>query len=150
MIYHLIHSLNIYKNEDEFYQTALIALWEAKQRFDPEKGAFRSYAYAYMKGRMMTTLTKANKEEERNVYPNEEFWEMRVDEYRKQPLEQSILMAYCSHLTKRQKQWVLYTFYEGMTIKEIAKREQVSLSAVKKWRAGAKAKIRENIEAGLC
>ncbi|MFK4998640.1 sigma factor [Bacillus sp. N9] len=28
----------------------MIALWEAKQRFDPDKGRFSTYAYSYIKG----------------------------------------------------------------------------------------------------
>ena len=80
MIYHVIRSLNIYKNEDEFYQTGVIALWEAHQRFDPDKGKFSTYAYSYMKGKMMTELTKHTRVEERNVYPEETFWDATVDD----------------------------------------------------------------------
>ena len=40
MIYSIIHSLGIYKNQDEFYQIGLISLWEASQQFDEQKGLF--------------------------------------------------------------------------------------------------------------
>lgn len=150
MIFHVLQSLNIYKNEDEFFQVALIALWEAQARFDPEKGKFSTYAYSFMKGRIMTELTKQSKMEEGNSYPDEAFWETKQDEKEQPPLQLATLLSYCDRLTKKQKQWVIYTFYFGMSIREIAEEEKVSLSAVKKWRAGALAKIRKNIEAGIC
>ncbi|WP_144461203.1 sigma-70 family RNA polymerase sigma factor [Siminovitchia fortis] len=150
MIYHIMHSLNIYKNEDEFYQIALIALWEAHARFDPEKGKFSTFAYSYMKGRMMTELTRQSKAEEGNAYPDDAFWETKKDEREQPPLQLATLLSYCDGLTKKQKQWVVYTFYFGMSVKEIAEEEKVSLSAVKKWRAGAMEKIKVNIEAGVC
>ncbi|GIN22213.1 MAG TPA: RNA polymerase subunit sigma-24 [Bacillus bacterium] len=150
MIYHIIYSLNIYKNEDEFFQIALIALWEAKERFDPEKGKFSTFAYSYIKGRMMTELTRQSKVEEGTVYPDEAFWEMRKDEREQPPLQLTTLLSYCVGLTKKQENWVVYTFYLGMSMREIADEEKVSLSAVKKWRAGAIKKIRLNLEAGIC
>ncbi|WP_396426787.1 sigma factor [Lederbergia sp. NSJ-179] len=55
-------------------------MWDAYQRFDHEKGEFSSYAYSYIKGRMMTKLTKHKQIEERNVYPDDVFWENTVEE----------------------------------------------------------------------
>ncbi|MBS4219040.1 sigma-70 family RNA polymerase sigma factor [Bacillus sp. FJAT-49711] len=148
MIYHVMKSLGIFKNKDEFYQTGLIALWEAYQRFDVEKGKFSTYAYSYIKGRMQTKMTKANKDEDRYVYPDESFWEMSIDENGKPALELEQLYSYCKGLTARQEKWVIDTFYLGLSVQEIAKKEGVSLSAVKKWRAGAIQKIRINIDQG--
>lgn len=47
MIYQIIRSLHIYKNEEEFYQIGLIGLWEAQQRFDEQKGRFFNFAYSF-------------------------------------------------------------------------------------------------------
>ncbi|MCR2823802.1 sigma-70 family RNA polymerase sigma factor [Lederbergia panacisoli] len=149
MIFHVIKSLGIYKNQNEYYQTGLIALWEAYQRFDGEKGKFSTYAYSYIKGRILTDMTKINRAEEKNVYPDEAFWEMAVDENGGEPMELEQLHSYCEGLTERQKMWVIDTFYYGLSVQEIADKEGVSLSAVKKWRAGAIQKIRGNIEEGV-
>ncbi|MBD8005346.1 sigma-70 family RNA polymerase sigma factor [Bacillus norwichensis] len=149
MIYHIIHSLNIYKNEDEFFQIALIALWEAQQRFNPEKGKFSTFAYSYMKGRMMTEMTRQSKAEEVNVYPDEVFWEMKKDDHEEKPLELDALLSYCDGLTDKQKQWVIYTFYFGLSVREIAEKEKVSQSAIKKWRTGAIEKMRGNIHTDM-
>lgn len=148
MIYHVMNTLSIYKNQDEFFQTGLIALWDAHRRFDHEKGEFSAYAYAYIKGRMMTNLTKHRKNEERNVYPDDAFWENTIEE-EKQWLELEQLQNYCIGLTDKQKQWVIDTFYKGMTTRDIAEKEKLSLSAIKKRKAVTLAKIRENIERGV-
>lgn len=145
MIYHVMHSLGIYKNQEEFYQTGLIALWDADQRFEGEKGKFSSYAYSYIKGRMMTELTRNNRIDERNVYPDDDFWEVAVDEHDVALLEMEQLESYCKELNERQKTWVIDTFYYGLSVREIAAKEGVSESAVKKWRTAAMKKIREQL-----
>jgi len=141
MIHHILHSLRIYKNYDEFFQIGLIALWEAKGKFDPSKGSFTSYAYMTMKGRVLSELKKCSKIEERQFYPKEEFWDNQLDESAAEPLEMDTLLEYCKGLTKNQKKWVIATFYLGMNSAEIAAYEKVSPSAVKKWKKGAMEKI---------
>lgn len=143
MIYQIMHSLHIYKNHDEFYQIGLIALWEASERFVEGKGAFSSFAYATIKGRLLTELSRAKKQEERNTYPDEQFWEYRIDPA-KEPMELATLLSYCDRLTVKQKKWVIMTFYFGMGTSEIAAIEKVSPSAVKKWRKNAMERLRTN------
>ncbi|KAB2336573.1 sigma-70 family RNA polymerase sigma factor [Cytobacillus depressus] len=145
MIHKIISSLNIYTNKDEFFQIGLIGLWEAHQRFDPEKGNFMNYAYTFIKGRLLTEMNQSNRHTDRAVIVKEEFWEYIEDELSFCPLEEDILLAYCQAggLTEQQTKWVLYTFLKSFTVKEIAAMEQVSLSAVKNWRAAAKKKFKK-------
>lgn len=145
MIHKIMHSLHIYKNQEEFFQIGLIALWEANKRFNPEKGAFSSFAYAYIKGRLLTELTKNSKNDERNVYPKEEFWDVIEDPFIEQPFEKKFLLTYCEALTENQTKWVLYTCIDGLTVAEIAEKEGVSVSAVKAWRKGAKSKLKGHL-----
>nr|WP_310795881.1 sigma-70 family RNA polymerase sigma factor [Heyndrickxia oleronia] len=145
MIYQIIHSLHIYKNHDEFYQIGQIALWEASKQFDETKGAFLSYAYATIKGRILTEITKQKRQEERNIYPKEEFWEIQASPLSRKPLELADLLFYCKGLSPKQQKWVIGTFYYGKSLSEIAKEEKVSESAVKKWKKGAMDKIKINI-----
>ncbi|WP_313957685.1 sigma factor, partial [Staphylococcus epidermidis] len=79
-----------------------IALWEAHARFDPEKGKFSTFAYSYMKGRMMTELTRQSKAEEGNAYPDDAFWETKKDVREQPPLELATLLSDCDALTKKQ------------------------------------------------
>jgi RNA polymerase sigma factor (sigma-70 family) len=145
MIHHIIRSLKIYKNYDEFYQIGLIALWEAKEKFDPKKGSLTSYAYMTIKGRLLSELKRAARVDEQQLYPKEEFWEYRMDEQSAEPLEIEILLSYCEGLTNKQKKWVVATFYLGMSSNEIAAYENVSLSAVKKWKRGAMERMKEKV-----
>ncbi|MCM2535923.1 sigma-70 family RNA polymerase sigma factor [Neobacillus pocheonensis] len=142
MIHKIINSLHIYKNIEEFYQHGLIALWESSRGFDPAKGNFTNYAYTYIKGFLQQELSKANKDEERSIYPQEEFWETVEDLFSEIPLEEEILLSYCPTLTENQRKWVMYTALRDFSIKEIAGIEKVSLSAVKNWRAGAREKMK--------
>jgi len=146
MIWKIIHSLNIYKYQDEFYQTGLIALWQASERFNCEKGSFTSYAYAYIRGRILTELTKRNHHEENCVIPDEEYWNLLQDNSSQIPLEKENLLTYCTDLTDHQKKWVLYTALADLSIREIAEVENVSVSAVKAWRKGARAKLIEKLK----
>ncbi|WP_053368334.1 sigma-70 family RNA polymerase sigma factor [Bacillus sp. FJAT-27245] len=145
MINSIIRSLQIYKNKDEFYQVGLIALWEATRGFNPEKGNFEGYAYSFIRGRMLTELTKSATFAERNVYQSEEFWELTGEAVEDETLPELLLLSYCKGLTENQKKWVLYTCLDALSIKEIADKENVSVSAVKSWRKGAKEKLKAEI-----
>ncbi|MEI5909144.1 sigma-70 family RNA polymerase sigma factor [Bacillus spongiae] len=142
MIHKIIQTLFIYKNKEEFYQTGLIALWEANERFDHHKGSFSTFAYSYIRGRLLTELANIRKNEERMVYPREEFWCSIKDEASPPFIQRELLLSYCFQLTENQTKWVLYTCVYMLSIQEIAKIENVSTSAVKKWRKGATDKIR--------
>jgi RNA polymerase sigma factor (sigma-70 family) len=142
MIHQIINTLHIYKNKDEFYQHGLIALWEASTRFNPAKGHFAAYAYKYIKGTLLRELSKSAKELEQLIFPKEEFLENAVDPITEYLFEDHTLLAYCHPLTPNQRKWFLLTLQEDLSIKEIAEVEQVSLSAVKAWRKGAREKLR--------
>ncbi|WML43896.1 sigma-70 family RNA polymerase sigma factor [Neobacillus sp. PS3-40] len=145
MIHKIIHSLGIYKNFEEFYQIGLIGLWDAKECFEAEKGGFTNYAYSYIKGRILSELTKSSKLEERNVYPKEEYWETVEDTNFARPFEKEILLTFCDHLTQKETTWVIDSFHHCLSVKEIAKKEGVSISAIKQWRKGAVQKLRESL-----
>lgn len=145
MIHKIIRSLNIYKNKDEFYQLSLIGLWEASKRFDSGKGDFTTYAYSIIKGKIQNEMTKANKVAESTTTAKEEYWVNIEEKFPIIPFEEDSLLFYCKNslLTENQIKWVLYHFLKGLNIREIADIEQVSLSSVKAWRAGAKEKLRK-------
>ncbi|WP_226673729.1 sigma-70 family RNA polymerase sigma factor [Rossellomorea aquimaris] len=146
MIHKIIHSLHIYKNKSEYYQTGLIALWEAYQNFDPEKGAFPAYAYSFVRGRILSQLTSDNLNEEKNIFKETEFFNMIEDDHINGGLAEELLFSYCEGLTVNQRKWVRYTCMHMLTISEIAEVENVSISAVKKWRKGAKDKLKGMLE----
>lgn len=140
MIHKIINSLHIFRNQDEFYQNGLIALWEASNRFDPSKGSFTNYAYTYIKGSLLKQLNKEVKDQQRSIFPSEEFWENTGEYHLDNLLEAEILQSYCETMTPNQRKWVVYAFVQDLSVKEIAERENVSVSAVKLWRKGAREK----------
>lgn len=145
MMHKIINTLHIYKNKEEFFQHALIALWDASRRFDPEKGNFTSYAYSYIKGRLLTELKRSIHEEETTVCPTEEFWEL-IEEPPKSELDWDLL-EHMQSLTANQRKWLNYTVHFDLSIREIAAQENVSVSAVKNWRAGAREKLKGEMSA---
>ena len=146
MIHRILQSLSIYRNREEFYQTALIGLWEAQRGFNPEKGNFTNYAYSYIKGRLLLELTKHSRYEAENVYPKEEYWEMVEGGCSEIPLEEEQLLSYCDSLSEKETKWVVATFVEDLSVREIAAREKVSVSAVKQWKMSALRKLRAELD----
>lgn len=148
MISHLIRKLGIYKNCEEFEQIGLIALWEAYEHYQPQKGSFTSYAYVTIKGNLLKALAKDKRVEETMVYPKEEFWLNENDPSLKTPLELETLLTYCEMLTENEKKWVIATFYHQLKLGEIASREHKSVNAVKGWRSRALQKLKQQLKKG--
>jgi len=140
MIHKIILTLGIYKNREEFYQTGLIALWQAAERYDQERGPFSSFAYSYIKGHLQTEMTKTNKYDEHYVAVDDESWDIIPDSACRLPFEWADLD--CEGLTEKEKKWLVYTVIHGLSVKEIATLEKVSQSAVKLWRSGARNKLK--------
>ncbi|MFP7299057.1 sigma-70 family RNA polymerase sigma factor [Neobacillus niacini] len=146
MIHKIMRSLHIYKNQHEFYQTGLIALWEASQSFDERKGSFSNYAYTFIKGKMLSEMTQHNHYQENNILPKEEeFWVGVEGHESPKLLEKEIIQTYCDCLTEKEAKWVIQSSLNQLSIKEIAENEKVTLSAVKQWKAGAIRKLREKL-----
>jgi RNA polymerase sigma factor (sigma-70 family) len=146
MIHKIMQTLHIYKNHAEFYQTGLIGLWEAQLNFDPSKGSFTNYAYTSIKGKMLFAMNQPNKHREMFVHAQEEFWSLIEDENPESLLEMETLRTYCEGLTEKETKWVIATCKDFLSIRDIAKRENVSVSAVKQWRVGALRKLWEQVE----
>lgn len=145
MIHKIIHSLHVYKNIDEFYQIGLIALWDAYKSFNEEKGKFCNFAYSWIRGKILSEMAKDHKLSERFVYPEEEYWELAADRYDDKFLEKEFLQTYGQTLSKKETKWLIMACFTGLSVKEIAESENVSVSAVKQWRASARRKLLEQL-----
>lgn len=145
MIYKIMSSLHIYKNKEEFFQLGLIGLWEAHSRFDSEKGMFLNYAYTYIKGLFLTELTKQKKAEDCLDFPDDIFWGNLASPDKEEEIFSNYFSVLCLPLTAKERKWVHYTCIDGLSIKEIAQKEKVSMSAVKNWRKQAREKMRDQV-----
>lgn len=144
MIYKIISSLSIYKNKEEFFQIGLIALWEARTKFDPVKGSFLNFAYLMVKGRMLNELRKEHHYDSRNTsFEIESFDKLLA---RDEPFPIENLQSYCEGLTGNQARWLILTFQEERTQSEIASQLGVSVAAVKSWRKTALKKLRKKAD----
>ncbi|WP_404322931.1 sigma-70 family RNA polymerase sigma factor [Cytobacillus firmus] len=146
MIHQIIRSLNIYQNQEEYFQIGLIRLWEAWNLFDHTKGKFLTFAYSIVKQKLIDELRKTRTQKNSTVTRSEEFWSSEETAYTPQPLEEEQLLSYCSSLTKNQTIWVLSTFLDDLTVKQIAEQHGVTVSAVKAWKKGALTKLRNTIQ----
>lgn len=64
LIKSVINRLHIYENFQEFYQIGAIALYEAKEKYDPKKDKYNNfdvYAYYMILNQLRNELTKINK-----------------------------------------------------------------------------------------
>ncbi|WP_162356562.1 sigma-70 family RNA polymerase sigma factor [Metabacillus mangrovi] len=145
MILHLMKRLCIYRNHEEFFQTACIALWEASNQYLPEKGSKDAYFYLFIKGRLMNEMTRQNQLISREdlkesvdldmctsvpfPHENEPDWDVLAE-----------------GLTENQKKWFHYHICLGDTITEIAEKEGTTPAAVKGWRRDALRKLKEKLQ----
>ncbi len=144
MIYHAIHRLAIYKNEQEFYQIGCIALWDASLRFNNKKGNFKSYAYSYIIGRMKRALTEERKRLKKESLIEEALvTEEKSNDDFAAILTESLIEKVSPLLTENQNKWVKAYYFYGKTPTEIAEDEGVSAAAVKAWRRDAIANLRK-------
>ncbi|MDF2946596.1 MAG: hypothetical protein K0S51_1275 [Bacillales bacterium] len=72
MIHQIINKCRIYKDRDMYFQEGLIALWNAFNNFNEEKGAFCTYAYTIIYGHIRNVLSKENRFSTRNITSSED------------------------------------------------------------------------------
>lgn len=87
-------------------------------------------------------LNKMAKSKERDFCPEEEFWEMAADCRKDSSLEREILLSCLEMLTPNQGKWLQYTLINDLSVREMAERESVTVSAVKQWREGARRRLK--------
>lgn len=87
-------------------------------------------------------LNKMARIQERSFCPEEEFWEVAPDCRQDPSFEKEILLSCLELLTPNQGKWLQYTLINGLSVREIAERESVTVSAVKQWREGARGRLK--------
>ncbi|WP_404449554.1 sigma-70 family RNA polymerase sigma factor [Sutcliffiella horikoshii] len=141
MIHHIIKTLNIYKEKDRYVHEATIALWEAFCSQDCTKGSFTSYAYSSMRGKLLNHLKKEVRWENTHAF---------MEQMPEEALDFSCpslnaLEEYTSHLTDKQRKWVVECIINGKRLEDVAVQEAVTISAVKSWRTEALKKLRKEV-----
>ncbi|AZB42563.1 sigma-70 family RNA polymerase sigma factor [Bacillus sp. FJAT-42376] len=145
MILHLMKRLSIYRNHEEFFQTASIALWEASNHYQPSKGTMDAYYYLFIKGKLMNEMTRQNRLLMREDLKDEWGWaDSGPDDFL--PAERYDWEDLMKDLTLNQKKWIRNYAFLGLTITEIAQKEGATPAAVKSWRRDAIKKLRDQLQ----
>ncbi|MUV38776.1 DNA-directed RNA polymerase [Lentibacillus sp. JNUCC-1] len=145
--YHL-HKLNIHDPHQEFFQEGLIALWNAHQTYQPDKGPMSTYFNYTIKYRLIDHIRKHQREHQHysDTYQDlqDESHHMSSEPpHRDLPaslLQESAIQELKHHLTHNQWTW-LHCTIEGHSTSEIAFLHQTTIDAVNSWRRGARRKL---------
>ncbi|MFS0782502.1 sigma-70 family RNA polymerase sigma factor [Bacillus sp. 1P06AnD] len=142
LIYRIIHNLHIYKDIDHYYSIGLTALWEAQIHFIRGKASFSTYAYATIRGRMLTELRKNKQYEDRQtlIFTYESLSEM-VPSVTDAYFEKDSILEISKLLTENQRNWLIHTYVHGHSLTEIAHHFNKEVGAIKSWRRSALRKL---------
>lgn len=154
--YH-IHRLNIQDPHQDFFQEGLCALWNAYEKYEPDKGPMATYFNYTIRNRLIDRIRKEvridknnhrvvqEKQRELNngnhvrrtelMYPILNHVNLPIDDYK-------LWDKLKNELTANQWKWVDYYIINDLSIKEIAKIEGVTEEAVKSWGKQVRKKLR--------
>lgn len=146
MIHHIIRSLSIYKNKEEYFQVGLIALWDSFRSFNEEYGQFSNYAYTVIKGKILNELKHHHKYEAHSKPFDSTILEIKDPfSMHEEAFAIESILHYTEGLTLNQQRWLLQTYLKNKTVTEIAELYQVTTASVKSWRKSTLIKLRKQM-----
>src|SRR5699024_8180249 len=161
--YHL-HKLGIKDPYNEFYVEGMYAMWQAYQKFQPDKGTLSTYFNYMIRFRLMDLLRKKARETKnlRSIVQAEKLKEDDGNSMRKSgvpvidpvglqgedgglemELNSSLWRGVREKLTEKQWKWVYYYIILEMPGKAIAVKGGVTVGAVKSRGREARKQLRE-------
>ncbi|MBP1970757.1 RNA polymerase sigma factor (sigma-70 family) [Virgibacillus natechei] len=161
-IHYYIHRLNIRDPHQEFYTEGLVAMWNAYEKYQPDKGPMATYFNYTIRNRMIDLMRKENKQQENlELYKQEQktrmddgnhyrsggatYPVMKVAESESTLYDLEFWKEVRTGLSDNQWKWVTYFVIEDMSVKEIAEQEGVSVEAVKSWGKEVRRKLRGRV-----
>ncbi|WP_414051175.1 sigma-70 family RNA polymerase sigma factor [Macrococcus animalis] len=142
MIYHFIHKYKLNFDFDEYYQLALIKLWELEQSYDATKTEKKEiYIYTKLNFYFIDEIRKLARRTDRFIVTDDEFMKHNMsvnDEYDMLFIEDIKLL-----LSDREFTWLSLTL-QGYKMKEIAIQMNLSVSAIKKYKQSTKNKLKKH------
>lgn len=154
-ILHQLNRMNIKDPDKEFYQTALIAMWNAYKTYDPQKGPMPTYFNFTIRNRLIDLIRKKASEQRtdekffheekckidngnrdlKNGMPILEETGINVDHI-------DLWLKLKLLLTEKQWTWIHCFIILDKSIKEIARKNNVSEDVVKGWGREARKSLR--------
>lgn len=110
---------------DDIYQELWIALFKAKDRYDPEKSSERTFANHVLNNRLKNILRSVNRHNKRQPIEYRDNMD-EITDYNKDPIPYSY-----ENLTKKQAEIVRLKTEDCLTFKRIATNLEISISTVK-------------------
>lgn len=162
-IHYYINRLNIRDSHQEFYAEGLVAMWNAYEKYQPDKGPMATYFNFTIRNRMIDLMRKQNKElENADLYLKEQKTELdEGNTYRQSGASYPVMKVaeaplydydfwqkVREQLSGNQWKWVKYFVIEDMPVREIAEQECVSVEAVKSWGKEVRRKLRGAVDDG--
>lgn len=132
MISAVIRKLNIYRDFEQFRQAGRVALWQAWERFDENKGNFTPFAYRSIYGALLDELKRESRFSDVHTPVEEE----TLEGLSEVPYERDNddLHAVIMDLPLEQRQLLIMIFVENRTRAECAQFFGISVAGIKKRR----------------
>lgn len=142
MIYHFIHKYHLHYEFDEYYQLALIKLWELHLKYDPQKTPNKNmYIYTKLNFYFIDEIRKLAKQSERYIVTEDQFLDSITNDDHSRLLLQSLQDI----LTENEWAW-LNLMLTGYNMREIAAQLNVSTSSIKNYKRSAMHKLKKALE----
>lgn len=139
MISAVIRKLHIYRDYDTFRQIGTIALWQAWQRFEDEKGNFTPYAYRSIQGAMLDELKRETRRNDQVTHKGSNAQE----EGREEMVESLPDWLEVNKLNGQEKRLLEALYVKGCSLPELAITENISLAGMKKRRERLLKKLKD-------
>ena len=143
MIAKLLSKCRIYKNQDEYRQIALIALWKAYSSYDESKYRFKAYLYNQMRYDVIDSLRYHAKREALFIPTSDEKIAFYLENNQEILTLNPVLEMVFKQMTDEEKQLLHAIFVERQTNEELAEQFGISVEAARKRKYRLKNKLRD-------
>ncbi len=135
LIQKALYRCRVYGNFDEYRHIAMIALWEATQTYDENKGTFETYAYFMMRYQIIAEMRKQNNHRNRNMLVGDEALQVFIDDGRNAIVIETPALAILWEELTTDERYILTSYYVLQNSdKEIAQALQLKVETLKKRR----------------
>ncbi|QKY70240.1 sigma-70 family RNA polymerase sigma factor [Lentibacillus sp. CBA3610] len=148
-IYYYIHRLNIQDPHQEFYQEGLVVMWNAYEKYRPEKGSMATYFNYIIRNRMIDLMRKENNELYKLSHYANKIGRISMTGMiitaagRRHSVAKNEVDVVEDHatfwrevrdqLSENQWKWVQHHIIEDKPLRELTEQEGVTVEAVKSW-----------------
>lgn len=137
-----MRKLGIYKDHEQFRQSARVAIWRAWERFDPERGEFEPYASQTIRGALLDELKASYKYDEHFV-PTENT-EIHEFLHEVKPNQTPFILETLEPFLSKEELSILIAYYiDGYSHEEIARAFGMNAAALQKRKSRIITRLRK-------